>query len=378
MVRKIRTIVVLGVLISSLNFGAAQAANQSADRNPSNNNVACTNTQSAKSAPTSNSRASTCNTAPQVISISLSSNNPSVGLQISATPVVTGTPVPTISYQWRRNGINISLATGSSYTVSSQDIGSSISVRVTATNIAGTASLNSASTNVVPNPGEAPQITGASIQCNSSPCYVGTNYPSSLYISATVTGTPMPTLTYQWFSDGVVSNVTSNNFILSDSDTGKQITGIITATNDLGSISSTVNYVVPLQFQFDGFGDSVNMFSNLPSGVSFDVCESDNATNCITFNSSTSKYSVKTLSLSGLNRYLTATFYNSSTDFSTYKFFIYLTARAQTSPFTQETTFIPDVLTAPRVDFTSSGQTYSSVRTFSNGNYIKLFVNSYP
>ena len=374
---KIRVLFIIGALISSSIYGVANAS-QGSNRNPSNNNVACTQTQSSKSAPNSNSRATTCNTAPQIISISLSNNNPIVGIQIVATPVVIGTPAPTISYQWRRNGINISLATGSSYTVTSQDIGSSISVRVTATNIAGTASLNSASTSEVPNPGEVPQITEASIQCNAAPCYVGTNYPSSLYISATVTGTPTPALTYQWFSDGVVSNVTSNNYVLSDSDTGKQITGIITATNDLGSISSTVNYVVPLQIQFAGFGDSFNMFSNLPSGVSFDVCESGNATNCITLNSSISQYSVKTLSLSGLNRYLTATFYNSSTDFSTYKFFIYLSARAQTSPFATETTFIPDVLTAPRVDFTSSGQTYSSVRTFSNGNYISLFVNSYP
>lgn len=54
-----------------------------------------------------------------------------------------GSPVPTLSRQWQRNGVDISGATASTYTVSLSDEGQYISFRVVASNSAGSASATS-------------------------------------------------------------------------------------------------------------------------------------------------------------------------------------------------------------------------------------------
>ncbi len=48
-----------------------------------------------------------------------------------------GTPM-SFTYQWRRNGVNISGANGTTYALVLADVGNTITVRVTATNAAGT------------------------------------------------------------------------------------------------------------------------------------------------------------------------------------------------------------------------------------------------
>lgn len=55
----------------------------------------------------------------------------------------TGTPAPTFTYQWRRDGVSIGGATASSYTPVAADIGPAIDCLVTATNAAGSASADS-------------------------------------------------------------------------------------------------------------------------------------------------------------------------------------------------------------------------------------------
>ena len=359
--------------------GKASTTNQSSSRNTTNSNACPDNAKSNKAA-SGNSRAQTCNVTvrPSITSVTLSTYSPVVGTVLNASVSATGNPVPTISYEWLRGSQVISGQVSSSYLVTSDDIGNSIRVRVTASNSVDFTTVSSNATEPVPNPGEAPSISGVSIQCNASPCYVGTNYPSSLFISSTITGSPSPTLSYQWYADSVLTSVVTNNYILSDSDNGKTITGVITATNDLGSTSVFTNFLVPVQIQYSFFSDGTNVVSNIPSGVSFIICESGSTTNCITLDNSTSQYSVKLLTLSGLDKYLTATYYNTSTDFANFNFFLYLTARSQIAPFNTETTFIPDVLANPRVDFTSSGQSYSSSRTFTNGNLIVIGVGANP
>lgn len=70
----------------------------------------------------------------------------------STTGTWTGTPTPTYTYQWQRGVSNISGATSSSYTIQVADAGSTLRCVVTATNVAGSASANSASTGVIPTP----------------------------------------------------------------------------------------------------------------------------------------------------------------------------------------------------------------------------------
>lgn len=52
------------------------------------------------------------------------------------------------SYQWKRNGANIGGATGSTYVLTSSDLGTAITVVVTASNAAGSASATSAGTSI--------------------------------------------------------------------------------------------------------------------------------------------------------------------------------------------------------------------------------------
>lgn len=60
----------------------------------------------------------------------------------------TGTPEPTFTYQWTRDGADIEGATGSTHVIAAGDQGTNVAVVVTATNIAGSASAQSADTAV--------------------------------------------------------------------------------------------------------------------------------------------------------------------------------------------------------------------------------------
>ena len=71
----------------------------------------------------------------------------------------TGFPAPTFTYQWKRGGVAISGATASSYLLVTADLGTVITVTVTATNSAGNASATAAGVGPITNPvvgGSAP------------------------------------------------------------------------------------------------------------------------------------------------------------------------------------------------------------------------------
>jgi len=95
----------------------------------------------------------------------------------STVPVVTGTasvgstlttsngtwagsPPPTFTYQWQKNTTNISGATSSSYVAQFDDVGNTLRCVVTATNILGSASANSANTAAVALPAAGTSIAG--------------------------------------------------------------------------------------------------------------------------------------------------------------------------------------------------------------------------
>lgn len=66
-----------------------------------------------------------------------------------STGTWTGAPSPSYTYQWQRNGSNISGANSSTYALKSADIGTTVRCVVTATNAAGSVSANSNSTATV-------------------------------------------------------------------------------------------------------------------------------------------------------------------------------------------------------------------------------------
>lgn len=61
----------------------------------------------------------------------------------------TGAPVPTFARQWKKGGVNINGATGTTYVVVAGDVGATITVTVTGSNVYGAASATSAPTAAV-------------------------------------------------------------------------------------------------------------------------------------------------------------------------------------------------------------------------------------
>ena len=61
----------------------------------------------------------------------------------------TGSPAPTFSYQWKRNGVDIGGATSNTYILDQPDATNTITCEVTATNIAGFASALSSNSLVI-------------------------------------------------------------------------------------------------------------------------------------------------------------------------------------------------------------------------------------
>jgi hypothetical protein len=157
----------------------------------------------------------------------------------------TGTPTINYAYQWRRcdsagnNCTNIAGATGTTYTLTPSDIGSTIRVVVTGSNSAGSSSATSAQTGTV----------AAIPPSNSSPPTIsGTPRDGQTLTASTGSWSGSPTISYayQWRRcDTAGSNcvniagATSFNYTLTPSDVNSTIRVVVTATNAGGSASAT-------------------------------------------------------------------------------------------------------------------------------------------
>ena len=73
------------------------------------------------------------------------------GAAVTFTAVASGSPAPT--FQWRKNGANITGATGASYTIASATTADAGTYAVVATNSAGSATSNNAVLTVITPPG---------------------------------------------------------------------------------------------------------------------------------------------------------------------------------------------------------------------------------
>lgn len=138
---------------------------------------------------------------------------------------VTGNPVPTLSYQWMRDGNPIVGATGDTWVATE---GTAVTCVITATNAKGEDAVET----------EAFGPIGAALAAPSwsaAPTITGTpnaNQVLSL-TGGTVTGNPAPTLTYQWRRDGEdISGATSSTWTATQ---GTAVVCRITATNSQGT-----------------------------------------------------------------------------------------------------------------------------------------------
>lgn len=168
------------------------------------------------------------------------SGAPVVGQNLTAN---AGTWVPsegvTYSYQWQANGVDIPGATGQTYIPTPGDEGMTLTVVVTATNIAGSADAESNAVTILAAPLNTvlPIISGTP-QAGET---LSVN-------NGTWTGTSPITYTYQWLADGLpISGETANTFLVTTAQNGMDVSVEVTGTNVVGA--ETVE-TLPVEIEF--------------------------------------------------------------------------------------------------------------------------------
>jgi hypothetical protein len=144
-----------------------------------------------------------------------------------------GKPGPTYTYQWKRDGSNISSATSSSYTVVGADTGAVITCDVKATNSEGNATATSNGIGPIvgiPYNTVAPAITGTATEGEELSASTGT-WAANPAVAA---------YTYQWLRDDEpIAAATANTYTLIEDDVGAVIKAVVTATNSYGATAAT-------------------------------------------------------------------------------------------------------------------------------------------
>jgi hypothetical protein len=160
----------------------------------------------------------------------------------------SGSPT-SYGYQWEdcntsgATCANIAGATSTSYTLTSNDVGDTVRVIVTATNAGGSTPATSAQTSAVQAPAppvQAPANSGL-------PVVSGSAQQGQVLTTSQGTWSNGPTgYGYQWQdcnSSGAgcaaISGATSASYMLTGNDTGHTVRSVVTATNTAGSASAT-------------------------------------------------------------------------------------------------------------------------------------------
>jgi hypothetical protein len=169
------------------------------------------------------------------------SQSVNAGSNVTLSVVATGSPAPT--YQWRKNGVLVSGATGASLTLTNVQASDAGAYTVVVTNLAGLVTSSPATLTVN---AAGPAIT---TQPQSQSLAAGAN--ATLSVTATGTG-----LGYQWKKDGVaIAGATASSYALSaasadtmgfyavtiTSATGTTESALATITVNTGGLSRLVN-----------------------------------------------------------------------------------------------------------------------------------------
>ena len=163
------------------------------------------------------------------------------------------------SYQWVAGDTDIDGATGSSYTLTSSDLGKTITVRVTFTDDAGNAeSLTSVATVAV---AAKPNSEPTGLPTISGTAQVGATLTADTSGIADADGMDNATFTYQWIAnDGTmdtdIADATDSTYTLVAADKGKTIKVRVTFTDDGGTQETLVSaatdpVTVPLTAAFE-------------------------------------------------------------------------------------------------------------------------------
>ena len=196
--------------------------------------VTATNTLGSSSA-TSNTITAQTYQAPSNVGAPVISGTTTLGSTLtSTTGAFNGNPSPTYGYQWRRNAVDITSATASTYVLVSADSAAAITCVVTATNALGS---SSATSNTITADTYAAPV-------NSSPPFIsGTTTIGSVLTSTFGGWLNSPTsYAFQWNRNGSpIASATTSTYTLVQADSASAITCVVTATNAFGSTPSTSN-----------------------------------------------------------------------------------------------------------------------------------------
>ncbi len=153
----------------------------------------------------------------------------------------TGSPTST-TRQWRRcdsagaSCVNIPSATGTSYTLTSSDVGKTIRLQVSATNANGTGTGDSAAT---------ASVTAAAPVNTVAPAVVGTAKQGQTLAmtNGTWTGTPTITYAHRWerctgATCTAIPGAVTGTYTASADDVGHPLRAVVTASNAGGSVSA--------------------------------------------------------------------------------------------------------------------------------------------
>ncbi len=147
------------------------------------------------------------------------------GQTATFTVVATGSPAPT--YQWRRNGTNISGETSATYSIASVATSHEGNYSVVVSNSAGSVT----SSNAVLSVNAAPVIT-------LQPASLTRNPGQAASFTVVATGDPAPT--YQWRRNGInIAGATAATYSIASVATTHEGNYSVVVTNSLGSVTSS-------------------------------------------------------------------------------------------------------------------------------------------
>ena len=155
------------------------------------------------------------------------SQSVTVGSNVTFTVVATGTPP--LSYQWKKNGVDIAGATAAALSLSNAQLGDAGTYSVVVTNGAGSVTSNPATLTVSP-PISAPVITTQPVGRTAT---VGDN------VSFSVVATGFPDPSYQWKKNGAdVTGATAPTLSLTNVQLGDAGSYTVFVSNSAGSVTS--------------------------------------------------------------------------------------------------------------------------------------------
>ncbi len=146
-----------------------------------------------------------------------------------------------LSYQWYANNTAISGATASTYTLTANEVGKTITVKVSSSAQSGTRTGRYEGTVAAKTvtPPDADALTG-NVTVTSSSTVAGKSYPDDV-LTATLTDTNNSgTLSYQWFADNsAINGATTSTYTLTENEVGKTITVKVSSSVETGERAGT-------------------------------------------------------------------------------------------------------------------------------------------